>query len=152
MPKSKLEKIQRKLLSAEEVKFLGQRFRQLMGQPMIGMLNQYDISPEDYFRFQSLAVRLASARADRGLDLKAAAAALKVARYRLADIEGGGTKSLDSELLIKYVEFLGLKNWFGRWKKANAGLAKRLQLAGVGNLTAARRATRRKRRAPGAGR
>ena len=119
-----------------------------MGEPFAGMLKQYGISSEDHFRFHPLAVRLASARAERGLDLKAAAAALKVARYRLAEIEGGRTKGIDCELLVRYVEYLGLKNWFGRWKKANAALAQRLQLAGAGNLTTASRATRRKRRAP----
>jgi transcriptional regulator with XRE-family HTH domain len=149
---SKLEKIQRRLLTAEEVRFLGQRFRQLMGEPLVGMLNHYGISLEDHFRFHPLAVRLASARTERGLDLKAAAAALKVARYRLAEIEGSRTKNLDAVLLIRYVEYLGLKNWFGRWKRANASLARRLQVSGAGNLTTASRATRRKRRAPEAGR
>jgi cytoskeletal protein RodZ len=119
-----------------------------MGEPFAGMLKRYGMSPEDHFRFHPLAVRLASARAGRGLDLKAAATALKVARYKLAEIERGRTKGVDSELLVRYVEYLRLKNWFGRWKKANAVLAQRLQLAGAGNLTTASRATRRKRRAP----
>ncbi|MEW6246647.1 MAG: helix-turn-helix domain-containing protein [Nitrospirota bacterium] len=149
---SKLEKLQRRLLTAEEVRFFGQRFRQLMGELLVGMLNRYGVSPEDHFRFHPLAVRLASARAERGLDLKAAAAALKVARYRLAEIERGGTKNVDAELLIRYVDYLGLKNWFGRWKRANASLAKRLRITGAGKLTAASRAARRERRAPEAGR
>ena len=145
---SKLAKIQRRLLTDEEVRFLAEKSKQLMGEPLGGMLKQYGISPEDHFRFHSLAVRLASARAERGLDLKAAAAALKVARFRLHDIEGSRTKDIDFALLVRYVEYLGLKNWFGRWKKANALLAERMQLAGAGNLTTASRATRRKRRAP----
>jgi hypothetical protein len=145
---SKLARIQRRLLTDEEVQFLAEKSKRLMGEPVVGMLKQYGISPEDHFRFHPLAVRLASARAERGLDLKAAAAALKVARFRLGDIEGSRTKDIDSGLLVRYVEYLGLKNWFGRWKKANASLAEHMQISGAGNLTTASRATRRKRRAP----
>jgi cytoskeletal protein RodZ len=119
-----------------------------MGEPISGLLQQYGISPEDHFRFHPLAVRLEGARIERGLSLKAVAAALKVPKYRLTEIEASRTKSIDPEVLIRYVDYLGMKNWFGRWKKSNASLARRLQITEAGNLTTASRATRRKRRAP----
>lgn len=128
------------------------KLKQLMGEPISRLLHQYGISPEDHFRFHPLAVRLEGVRIERGLSLKAAAAALKVPKYRLTEIEASQTKSIDPRILIRYVEYLGLKNWFGRWKKSNAGLAQRLQITEAGNLTAGSRATRRKRRAPEPGR
>jgi transcriptional regulator with XRE-family HTH domain len=149
---SKVAKLQRKLLTEEEVRFVAQRFRQLMGAPMSGLMEQYGISLDDHFRFSPLAVRLEAIRIDRGLSLKDAAAALKAPRYRIADIERSRTRNIDPKLLVRYVEYLGLKYWFGRWKKRNAELAKRLQVAEAGNLTAGSRATRRKRRAPERGR
>jgi hypothetical protein len=145
---SKVAKLQRRLLTDEDVRFLAQRFKHMMGEPMSGLLQQHVILPEDHFRFGPFAMRLESARVERGLSLKDAAAALKVPRYRIAEIESSRTKNIDPDLLVRYVEHLGLKNWFGRWKKTNAVLAQRLQIPGGGDLTAGSRATRRKRRAP----
>jgi hypothetical protein len=145
---SKLEKLQRRLLTKEEVRFLAEKLKQVMGAPFSEMLQRYGISPQDHFRFQPLAVRLESARIERGLSLKAAASVLNTAQYRLAAIENSRIRDIDGQLLVRYVEHLGLKSWFGRWKKSNSSLVQRLQIAGAGNLTAASRATRRKRRAP----
>ncbi len=59
---------------------------------------------------------------------RATAAAVKVPQYRLRDIEQGRPKHLVPSILVKYVDFLGLKVWFGRWKKANPGIVARLEL------------------------
>lgn len=57
-----------------------------------------------------------------------AAAALKVPQYRLKEIEACSTKRLRPEVVLKYIEFLGLAGWFGKWRKANAEYAKRMGL------------------------
>jgi hypothetical protein len=148
-PMSKLEKLSRRILTDGEVRYLAGKLRHLMGDPLSEMLRRYGISPEDHFRFRPLALRLEAARAERGLSLKVAALALKVPQYRLAAIEGCQFHGIDAGLVVRYVEYLGLKSWFGRWRRGNAGLARRLRLAGSGNLT--ERPTRTRVRAARAG-
>ena len=143
MPTQRAAKIRQKILTDDEVRFLAKRLRQMMGEPIDGLIRQYGISVEDYFRFSPVSVRLTGARTSRGLTLKTVAGALKVPQYRLADIERGGTTNLQPELLVRYVKYLGLNTWFGRWKLSNVALAKRLQLVETGNLTARSTATRK---------
>ena len=152
MSAQRAEKIRQKILADDEVRFLAKRLRQVMGEPINGLTRQYGISVEDYFRFSPVAVRLEAVRTRRGLTLKNVAAALKVPQYRLADIEGGRTTSLLPELLIRYVKYLGLSTWFGRWKLSNVVLAKRLRLFETGNLTARSRPTRKSGARPQRGR
>jgi len=99
---SKLSKLQLVLLTDEEVRLASAKLKQLMGEPISGLLQQYGISPEDHFQFHPLAVRLEGARIERGLSLKAVAAALKVPKYRLTETEASRTKSIDPEVLIRY--------------------------------------------------
>ena len=74
----------------------------------------------------SLAARLADARAARGLTLKEAATELKSPKYRLEDVEKGHLNNLNPGLLSLYADYLGLKTWFGKWKKANPEFSERL--------------------------
>ena len=118
MPTQKAAKIREKILTDNEVGFVAKRFRQLMGEPINGLIRQYGISVEDYFRFSPVSVHLEAVRTRRGLTLKNVAGVLKVPQYRLADIESGRTTNLQPELLVRYVKYLGLSTWFGRWKLA----------------------------------
>jgi len=99
---------------------MARRLQEVMGQPFVNV--------EDDLRFMSVAARVQEARERKGLDLKKAAAALKVPQYRLRDIEQGRLKDLVPSILVRYVDFLGMKVWFGRWKKANPGIVARLEL------------------------
>jgi hypothetical protein len=58
--------------------------------------------------------------------LKAVAAELKAPQYRLKDIEQGQVKNIKSEILLRYIGFLGLSRWFSQWKKANPRLAEKI--------------------------
>ena len=112
--------LRRKILSDHEVRLMARRLQEVMGQPFVNV--------EDDLRFMSVAARVQEARERKGLDLKKAAAALKVPQYRLRDIEQGRLKDLVPSILVRYVDFLGMKVWFGRWKKANPGIVARLEL------------------------
>jgi hypothetical protein len=57
---------------------------------------------------------------------KSAAKALRLPRYRLRYIEQCSLKHLRGSDLQAYIDFLGLSEWFARWRKANAKLAARL--------------------------
>ncbi len=143
VPTLKAVKLQQKILTDEEVRYLSEKLRQSLGGTFSEMAQQYGLSIEDHFRFSPLAARLVNARNTLDLSLKEAAAALKVAQHRLADIENARTNDLSPDLVVRYVEYLGIKVWFARWKRANAELAARLQLNKTGNLTARWTATRK---------
>lgn len=125
-PDKKLQALKKKILTDEEIAAVTEQMQEAMGPVMAMFAEKYGISVEDTFRFTPVATRIEEGRTKRGLTLKQAAAALKVPQYRLRYIETCSTKRLDPEIVLRYLEFLGLKSWFGRWKKANAEFAQRI--------------------------
>jgi hypothetical protein len=71
-------------------------------------------------------------REEMSLSLKDAARAVRVPQYRLRAIERGSLGELEPPVLRAYVEFLGMKAWYRRWKKANPTLAHRLESEDAG--------------------
>jgi len=118
----------RKVLSEHEIRFISRRVREVIG-PILGeQSGQYGLNVEDSLRFQAVATRLREAREQRGIDLRAAAKALRAPQYRLRYIEGCNLNELRSSDLHAYIDFLRLNKWFARWRKANSKLAVRLAL------------------------
>ncbi len=116
----------RKILSENEVRVLTREVGKVIG-PILGELsNRYGVELEDTVRFGAVAARLRDARESRGMNLKAAAKALRIPQYRLRYIEECRVKNLRPSELYAYIEFLGLSKWFARWSGANAKLAARL--------------------------
>jgi hypothetical protein len=91
-------------------------------------LRFFGIDPEEGLRFLAVARQVAERRMANGLDIKTAAGLLKVAQYRLRDIEAGRVGSIVPDVLAAYIDHLRLKPWLSRWKKANPGLATRIGL------------------------
>ncbi len=120
--------LRRKMLSDDEARLMAQRLKQVMGQPFVDLLDRYEIDVEANLHFMSVASRVQEVRQKKKLDLKEAASALKVPQYRLRDIEQGRLKHIVADILLQYVHLLGLKTWFGRWRKANPGVVDRLGL------------------------
>jgi len=109
---------------------------------------------EDVIRWGPLAMRCQQAREKAGLDLKAAAKAVGIPRYRADAIERGYLGSFRPDLAWRYFESLGISDWVRRWSRANRELATRARIspasrkkglesasAEAGNLTT--RSTRR---------
>jgi len=117
-----------KILTAHEVRAVTQRLRKLLGDSFTALDAASDIRLEAWLRFQAVADRCQDSREGRGEGLKAAAAALRVPQYRLKDIEEGHVNHILRGVLVRYIAYLGLERWFGRWKKANRSLVVRLAL------------------------
>ena len=113
----------RRILSDEEVQFLARRLAKAISSISGKFSLQDELDMEDSIRFQAVATRLRERREKGGMDLKAAAKAMGVPRYRLRDVEECRMKDLDASVLHRYVVFLGLKGWLTRWSKANPELA-----------------------------
>lgn len=119
----------KRILTDDEIKAFTGHMREFMGPTFGALSDEYGLSIEDTLRFQSLAFRLAQARAAMGLTIKEAAVSLKVPKYRLDYIEDGSIRNISPEIVLGYIEFLGLTRWFDKWKKANPELSERMGLA-----------------------
>ncbi len=124
----KVDSLRRHILRDDEIKALAAHMRKSLGPAFFKVVDEFGLDIEDTLRFQSLACRLTEARLSKGITPKDAATALKVAKYKLDYIEKASLSNINPEITLRYIEFLGLSNWFGRWKKANAELAGRLGL------------------------
>lgn len=112
----------RRILSDEEVQFLTRRLAKAINSISGTFSFQDRLDLQDSIRFQAVATRLRECRESRGMDLKSAAKAMRVAWYRLRDIEECRVKNLDGSVLYRYVDFLGLQRWFAAWSKATPKL------------------------------
>lgn len=117
-----------KILSDEEVTLLVTRLRQSFGERLTGFV-EGTLSIEDHVRYWAVSTRLAMLRGQREESIKQVAAALKVAQYRIKDLERDSPDAVQSEILVKYVQYLGLDAWFRKWAAANSDLWGRLQSA-----------------------
>ena len=81
---------------------------------------------EDSIRFLSVAQKCSARRQSKGISIKEAAKAIGAPQYRLKDIEQSSLRDVQAPILLRYIDFLGLKRWFGQWKAANHSLAERL--------------------------
>lgn len=136
------QRFRRKILSDEEVRAFAKAAKELLGPEIMAISTCQHLSMEDSLRYMSLSARLEDVRTARGLTLKDAAKELGTSKYRLEEVEKGRLKSLNPDLLVQYVEYLGLKAWLGKWEKANPALADRLGLAaGANKATGEKRAS-----------
>lgn len=114
------------IFSDEELAVLVQGIRQAVGENVTLAADAYGIDLEAILRFMPVAEKCRIARLRKDMSLKDAARALRVPQYRLKDIEGGRVRFIDQAVLIRYIEFLDLKRWFGRWKAQNRSLYENL--------------------------
>jgi len=124
----KQRQFRRKILTETEIRAFAKATKALLGPRLSDVIQGRQINFEDSLRYMSVGARLEEARTKRGVSPKEMAAELKVPRYRLESVEKGRLRELQPELLLRYVDHLGLKNWFGKWKKANAELSGRMGL------------------------
>ena len=127
-PSREARALRRKLLSDDEVRLMALQLNDAMGEWFHDAMDRYEIDVEANLRFMSVAARVQEARENKHLDLKEAASAVKAPQYRLRDIEQGRLKHVVPDILVNYVNLVGLNTWFGRWKNANVGIVDRLGL------------------------
>jgi transcriptional regulator with XRE-family HTH domain len=119
------------ILTDAEVTTLVRGVRSVLGDGFGALVKSYGMDLEEGVRFTAVAKRCVEERAARGWTLKEVARQLKVARYRLRDIEAGHVRSVEPEVLHAYVSHLGLESWYGRWKRSSPDLATRLAPVGT---------------------
>ncbi len=138
----KAQQFRRRILTEAEVRAFAKATKAILGPEIMAVSDKGLLSVEDNIRYMPVAARLEDARTARGLTLQEAAKELKTPKYRLEDVEKGDLKNLKPGLLLQYVDHLGLKVWFGKWKKANVEFSERLGLsAGAGKAAGGKSAS-----------
>lgn len=117
----------REILSDEMIAILMDEVPRAFGGAFDQLTKAGKFDIETTLRFQAVAIRCKEARESQGLKIKDVALALKVPQYRLKDIEERGASSVSSEILYRYLEFLGLRRWYQKWAKANPKLALQIE-------------------------
>ena len=125
-PKAPVGRAPGAIASDAEVKAYAAIFQEFLGPEIADHYRKIGFSVENDIRFRSVAKVCRYERESRGLNIKEAAAELKVAQFRLRAIEDGSVSLVDPGVLIEYIDFLKANDWFDLWKKANPKLAKSL--------------------------
>lgn len=110
------------ILNDDELVFLADGVRQVVGENVTLAAEAYGVDLEAILRFMPVAEKCRIARSRKEMSVKDAARALRVPQYRLKDIEDNRVSVVDQAVLIMYIEFLDLKQWFRRWKTQNRSL------------------------------
>jgi hypothetical protein len=108
------------IMNDDELAIVARGIRQLVGENVTLAVEAYGLDLEAILRFMPVAEKCRIARARKDLSLKDAARALRVPQYRLKDIEENRVRAVEQVVLIRYIEFLDLKQWFSRWKASTS--------------------------------
>ncbi|MCM8771330.1 MAG: helix-turn-helix domain-containing protein [Candidatus Omnitrophica bacterium] len=96
-----------------------------LGQDLTKRLGR-DFS-KDMIRFHPVAQKCKQIRQEKGLTIKQVATSIKVPQYRLRAIEDSSLRYILFDVLKRYVDFLGLTDWFILWKDKNKDVYRRLK-------------------------
>ena len=126
---AKLRRNRAAILTNDEVKACVAEARRIL-VPELAILADGDrVGFENHVRWGAMKARCERAREELGCDLKSAAAATNMPRYRLHAIEMGYLPEFRPELAWRYFGFLGIAAWVKRWVRANPELAERSGIA-----------------------
>jgi len=95
-----------------------------LGLNLRGMVN--DQWARDKMRLMSLQTKCKKTREEKAITIKQAAEQLKIKQYALKGIEGHPGNGMTQEVLDKYIDFLGIREWFKGWLKVNQDVYDRL--------------------------
>ena len=94
--------------------------RMLEVMPQLGVfMKAGDINMKFLIRFQPLAEKIKITRIKANLTIKQAAQKLKIAQYKIKQIEKASVNNIQLNILLAYVELLNMKKIFNYWAKGN---------------------------------
>jgi hypothetical protein len=115
------------ILNHAQVRVLAAGIRRVLGPRIHGLgLASDRLRLTDTIRFTAVAASCLRERERLGLTVKEVATSLKVPQYRIKAVESGIFSEIRSDVLSRYLAFLGLAGWATRWALANPRLARRL--------------------------
>ena len=121
-----------------ELRYVAERIRESLGPTFVQHLASLGIDVETTLCMTALGEQFVHARERDGLTLKEAAARLRVPQYRLRAVESG-SRRMDSEILARYTEFLGIRRTVSAWARRYPDLAVPLGLSSGTRAAAGKR-------------
>jgi hypothetical protein len=109
----------RTILRNSEVEYLVGRITQSVTPEIMEMANDFGLDLDKIIRFTTVAKQCALARERLGRDVKGVSRELGLPQYRIQAIEDGRFREFSQKELILYVELLGIKEWFQKWRRVN---------------------------------
>ena len=116
---SRIEKSRFRKFNSEEADFLVEKMREMLGPDINKIIDESGLNANHMFRFQYIAYICRKAREERGMSFKEISTELKIPQYRLKAVEKGVPESVESDILQKYIKFLGIQNEFEDWLRDN---------------------------------
>ena len=111
-------------LTEKEAAKLVDLVHETLGLNLRGFIN--DQNARDLIRFMPVKTVCKESREKMGITIKQAAEKIKVQQFRIKGIEGDYGE-VTREALDKYINFLGIRNWFDTWLKVNRDVYERLE-------------------------
>ncbi len=99
-----------------------------LGEGFVALAGKLSFDFGESVRLHPLHARVVAARVARGLTIRQVATELCVPQYRLRAVEEGTSRTIDPDVALAYVGFLGLARWARRWAAANPKLAEGIGL------------------------
>ncbi len=106
------------IIDEETADLIVERMREVMG-PIFSTAENFGVNAQELVRSQSLFHACKGSREKKGLTVKQTAALLKVPQYRIKAVEGESSSSIRTDILERYIVFLELGAFYGKWKQAN---------------------------------
>ena len=83
---------------------------------------------KDMIRFQPISEMCRHEREKKELAIKDVSRELGIPQYRLKYVEEASVDNIYPDILEKYVDYLGFRDWFNSWKKCNTDVYGRLSV------------------------
>ena len=121
----------KKFLNDQEAGFVAEKIIDAFGAGFADLVNQFGgiERQKDLIRFMPVAERCKEAREGKSLSIKETASLLKIPQYRIKTIECGRVTEIESDVLEKYIDFLGLRRWFNQWIRRKTDVHERIQIS-----------------------
>ena len=113
-------------LNSKQADNLVELVKETFGTQTSRMLENSGLNMNHMVRFMYLSRLCQKTREEKGLSFKNISAKLKIPQYKLKYIEENGTGSINTDILEKYIKFLGLEKEFNKWLKQNKDVYEQL--------------------------
>ena len=114
-----------RFLTEEEAGEVTKRIYDALGLNVARMLGDY--GAQDLIRTMPIKKACQDAREKMGITIKEVSLRLKIPQYYLKGAEGVTGGVLESGVLVQYVEFLGIKDYFDKWLESNRDVFERME-------------------------
>ena len=113
-------------LNSEQADNLVELVKEMFGEQTSKILEGSGLNVNNMVRFMYISRLCQKKREEKGLDLKTISSKLKIPQYKLKYIEESGIGNVNTDVLEKYINYLGLEKEFNEWLNQNKDVYEKL--------------------------